>query len=209
MTRSARNEHKLQLCARWLLLINVRKMLTHCFWALWAMGTCKVFFHMPELGKMSRRGHRQVLLDKLTWLLCKRVQSLQVRAELLHSPHGDLAASFRVGWFFFPHSLNLKWDQVWHTGPTNTAWHYCCGTAESWCLLIFFYKELCDVAYFGVGVEAGWGKFPTPLPQIHKWSLNLKPFSLWSLCLACRIALLVTCEETCLCVFFPLAVHTP
>lgn len=59
---------------------------------------------MPELGKMSRRGHRQVLLDKLTWLLCKRVQSLQVRAELLHSPHGDLAASFRAGWFFFPFS---------------------------------------------------------------------------------------------------------
>lgn len=64
---------------------------------------------MPELSNASRKARRKVLLDKLSWLLCKRVQSSQVRAELLCKgcraqtlrselscciPSGDHAASF-------------------------------------------------------------------------------------------------------------------
>lgn len=51
-------------------------------------GDAKSSSHMPELGNVSRKACRQVLLGKLSWLLCQRVQSSQVRAELLHSQWG-------------------------------------------------------------------------------------------------------------------------
>lgn len=41
-----------------------------------------------------------------------------------------------------------------------------------------FYKELGNTGYFGVSGEVGRGNFSTQLPQMHKQSLNLKPFFL-------------------------------
>lgn len=65
----------------------------------------------------------------------------ELRSELSCCiPSGDFAASFRV--VFSSHCLNLEWDQIRHTGPTNAAWHYWCGTAESWCSLVFLIKSL-------------------------------------------------------------------
>ena len=108
--------------------------------------------------------------------------------------------------FFSSHCLNLEWDQIRHRGLTNAVWRYCCGTAESWCLFIFLQRTWQHSLFWGgcLGVSSS-----PVFPRCANSVLNLKSFFLQSVCLACCATPLITCEEICLCVFFPLTVHTP
>lgn len=108
--------------------------------------------HTPEQDNVSRKAWRQVLLS---WLLCQRVQSSQVRAELLHSQRG---ACCELGRFFSPRCLNLEWDQIRSVEPTNVAWHYWSRTERAGACLSFSIKR---------SGEAGRGTLFTWLPQMH------------------------------------------
>lgn len=62
--------------------MNEREKLTRVCCPLCGVGGAVSCSHAPEQDNVSRKAWRQVLLF---WLLCWRMQSSQVRAELLHS----------------------------------------------------------------------------------------------------------------------------
>lgn len=100
--------------------MNEREKLTHACCPLCGVGGAEPSSHTPEEDNVSTKAWRQVLLS---WLLCQRVQSSQVRAELLQFPVWSLL-QVREGVFFPPHCLNLEWAQMRPVEPTNVVWHY-------------------------------------------------------------------------------------
>lgn len=174
--------------------MHEREKLTHGSCPPCGVGGAEPSSHSPGQDDGSRKAWRQGLLS---WLLCHRVQSCQVRAELCNSQCG---ACSKLGGVLSPHCLNLEWDQIrpmdkWirPMEPASVAWPYWSRTERAGACLSFPLKR---------SGEAGWVNLVTWLPQMYSQVSN--PFSLGPCAWPA-----ITLEEICLSVFFPLTVHAP
>lgn len=122
--------------------MHEREKLTHGSCLPCGVGGAEPSSHSPGQDDGSRKAWRQGLLS---WLLCHRVQSSQVRAELCNSQCG--ACSKLGGGSFSPLSksgmgpdkANGQMDKAYGTSKCSMALLE--QDREGWCLLIFPYEE--------------------------------------------------------------------